>query len=299
MALQSSGPISLNEIHIEAGGTSGTICTINDSDIRGLISKASGAQMSFNEWYGASAGGDMSGFYVLTDEQDFLVSGSLYAPGQVYKESASTPTFPQMSSSGATTGDHIAFGAAWAVSSFGINRLTSYSLNRENGSGDALTNFSGSPATGSYWSARAGYCTFGTNDEHSAKNVISASTSGFSNIFSELFTVFNVANSSKSSYTTLTAYLFTSGTTASISNVSKHDVFILYCYARSSFSTISETSSLLNVSPDNDVAFFDKNSNNDEVVCAALVYATASGTLSFSSTNSFGLLDGFGVFQIS
>lgn len=54
MPLQSSGAISLNEMHIEAGGSSGTLCTINDSDIRGLISKGSGATMSFNEWYGAS-----------------------------------------------------------------------------------------------------------------------------------------------------------------------------------------------------------------------------------------------------
>lgn len=56
MALQSSGAISLNEIHVEAGGASGTQASINDSDIRGLISKASGAQMSFSEWYGASSG---------------------------------------------------------------------------------------------------------------------------------------------------------------------------------------------------------------------------------------------------
>ena len=55
MALQSSGAISLNDIHIEAGGTSGTICSINDSDIRDMISKGPGAQMSFNEWYGASS----------------------------------------------------------------------------------------------------------------------------------------------------------------------------------------------------------------------------------------------------
>ena len=55
MPLQSSGAISLNQIHIEAGGTSGTQASINDSDIRGLIGKASGAQMSFSEWYGASA----------------------------------------------------------------------------------------------------------------------------------------------------------------------------------------------------------------------------------------------------
>ena len=55
MALQSSGAISLNDIHVEAGGSSGTTASINDSDIRGLISKASGATMSFSEWYGASA----------------------------------------------------------------------------------------------------------------------------------------------------------------------------------------------------------------------------------------------------
>ena len=55
MALQTSGAISLNDIHVEAGGTSGTQASINDSDIRGLISKGSGVQMSFNEWYGASA----------------------------------------------------------------------------------------------------------------------------------------------------------------------------------------------------------------------------------------------------
>jgi len=55
MALQTSGPISLNDMHVEAGGGSGTACTINDADIRGLIDKASGATMSFNEWYGAAS----------------------------------------------------------------------------------------------------------------------------------------------------------------------------------------------------------------------------------------------------
>lgn len=56
MALQTSGAISLNEIHIEAANPyhSGSNCTINDADIRGLIGKASGATMSFSEWYGAS-----------------------------------------------------------------------------------------------------------------------------------------------------------------------------------------------------------------------------------------------------
>ena len=56
MALPASGnSLSLNQMHIEAGGTSGTLCSLNDSDIRGLISKSSGATMAFNEWFGASA----------------------------------------------------------------------------------------------------------------------------------------------------------------------------------------------------------------------------------------------------
>lgn len=55
MALQTSGAISLNDIHVEAGGASGTTASINDADIRALIGKASGATMSFSEWYGASA----------------------------------------------------------------------------------------------------------------------------------------------------------------------------------------------------------------------------------------------------
>lgn len=54
MALPTSGPLSLNQIHIEAGGTSGTTASLNDADIRALIGKASGATMSFSEWYGAS-----------------------------------------------------------------------------------------------------------------------------------------------------------------------------------------------------------------------------------------------------
>lgn len=55
MALQSSGQISLNDLHVEAGGSSGTECSFNDSDIRDLIDKSSGAQSAMNEFYGASS----------------------------------------------------------------------------------------------------------------------------------------------------------------------------------------------------------------------------------------------------
>ena len=54
MALPSSGQITLDEMHVEAGGTSQTQSSVDDSAIRDLISKGAGVQMSFNEWYGAS-----------------------------------------------------------------------------------------------------------------------------------------------------------------------------------------------------------------------------------------------------
>jgi len=53
--IPTSGAISLNQMHTEVGGSSGSTVSINDADIRGLIGKASGATMSFNEWYGASS----------------------------------------------------------------------------------------------------------------------------------------------------------------------------------------------------------------------------------------------------
>lgn len=69
MALQTSGPLSLNDIHVEAGGSSGTSVGINDSDVRALIAKGNGAQMSFNEWYGASS-------YIFDKSRDAATYGA-------------------------------------------------------------------------------------------------------------------------------------------------------------------------------------------------------------------------------
>jgi hypothetical protein len=55
MAIAGSGAITMDQFHVEAGGTSGDECSINDADIRGLIDKSDGATMAMNEWYGASA----------------------------------------------------------------------------------------------------------------------------------------------------------------------------------------------------------------------------------------------------
>ena len=61
MALQTTGAISLNDIHIEVGGTTGTTVSLNDADIRGLtaasgktINTTLGTEIDFNDLYGAS-----------------------------------------------------------------------------------------------------------------------------------------------------------------------------------------------------------------------------------------------------
>lgn len=74
MPLQTSGAISLNQIHVEAGGASGTQASLNDSDIRALIGKSSGAQMAFSEWYGASAS------QTIASGNSHYSAGSQYTP---------------------------------------------------------------------------------------------------------------------------------------------------------------------------------------------------------------------------
>ena len=55
MGLQSSGAISLDDLHVEVGGTSGTTCSLNDPDIRALIDVGDGAGQSIQQYYGKSA----------------------------------------------------------------------------------------------------------------------------------------------------------------------------------------------------------------------------------------------------
>lgn len=61
MALPTSGALTLDAIHVEAGGTTGTTCSLNDSDIRGLtaasgrtINSTLGTNIDFADFYGAS-----------------------------------------------------------------------------------------------------------------------------------------------------------------------------------------------------------------------------------------------------
>ena len=70
MALQSSGQLSLDDIHVEAGGSTGTQAAINDSDIRSLISASSATEMEFADFYGASSGPSLVGTVTMRGGND-------------------------------------------------------------------------------------------------------------------------------------------------------------------------------------------------------------------------------------
>jgi|11_taG_2_1085331.scaffolds.fasta_scaffold06615_6 hypothetical protein len=91
MPLPSSGQIDLNDIHVEAGGSSGTQAAINDADIRALIGKSSGVQMAFSEWYGASSAPEFVGSHSRNTS--------------VYRLNNMVPDLSLTSISGRTSGD--------------------------------------------------------------------------------------------------------------------------------------------------------------------------------------------------
>lgn len=55
MALPASGTISLDQLHVEAGGTSGTTCSMNDADIRDIGDFSANTARGLNAWYGYKA----------------------------------------------------------------------------------------------------------------------------------------------------------------------------------------------------------------------------------------------------
>ena len=55
MALPSSGALALSDFNTELGNPAGTQINLDDSAVRALIGKGSGAVASFSDYYGASA----------------------------------------------------------------------------------------------------------------------------------------------------------------------------------------------------------------------------------------------------
>ena len=83
--------LSLNQIHVEAGGTSATLASLNDTDIRGLtpaspqtINTTSESTVSFRNFYGASGVTLSTDVETLTAGFQQVVSGTRDKPNQFY-----------------------------------------------------------------------------------------------------------------------------------------------------------------------------------------------------------------------
>ena len=128
MTLPSSGQITINQIHVEAGGSSGTEAKINDLDIRDMIGKGSTAQNAFNEYYGVSAAAP-----VATYKGKIQTTGNGFPSGYVSLSSGTkivvvAATFPGYLNSYISLGGTNMTQAANSYSSNQANPAGSHSL---------------------------------------------------------------------------------------------------------------------------------------------------------------------------
>ena len=84
--LQTSGAISLNDIHVKSGGTSGTTSSLNTSGVRGLnspgnINATLSTSIGFADFYGAFTG---------THKITFVMSSSTLSGSAYYGASSVT-----------------------------------------------------------------------------------------------------------------------------------------------------------------------------------------------------------------
>lgn len=163
MTLPSSGQLSLNQIHIEAGGTSGTQVTLNDSDVRGLISKADNSQNKISEYYGASSapahtddfstqvGIDGSNtFYYMSNPSTNLYTWNGTSPTVTmrynFNQTVSPATYSTFTTAGANGGAQSA--ASIADSSGHVHDHVAYAYDGGDGYAPGVSFF--------YWEAQSG-----------------------------------------------------------------------------------------------------------------------------------------------
>lgn len=148
MALPNSGALSLNQIHVEAGGSSGSTASINDSDIRDLIGKSSGAQMSFNEWYGASSVTNISQT-ISSSTNNYNIASSrpgTYSAGNTQFTLTVNPGVTIGTNS--TSGTSLTMGSPWSSGdTVTINNYGSIKGGGGNGGTGAASGFQGSNAS--------------------------------------------------------------------------------------------------------------------------------------------------------
>ena len=131
MALQTSGAISLNNIHVEANGSSGSTASLNDSDIRAVGGVASGA-IDFADFYGATVvtvtqGIKYQTMATLYGYSDSVSIGSV-SPGSVTGSSLSNMTLKTVyrvsSSAGLFLTVDVSYSSANAISASEFTRIS-------------------------------------------------------------------------------------------------------------------------------------------------------------------------------
>ena len=81
MGTPASGTITLNEVHVEAGGSSGSQCSFNDSDIRLICGSNQNTQFSMSDMYDRAADFVQSGTVgtgSVTSSSGYFSSTSYY-----------------------------------------------------------------------------------------------------------------------------------------------------------------------------------------------------------------------------
>jgi len=151
MTTPTSGAISLNQLHVEAGGTSGSSVSLNDSDVRRLKDGSSGASSTFSSFYNKTR-------YLVTCAQG--TNGTFNATG--FK--TNSPTFGSRSPTSLTWTS-----ATWAGLYYNLNSPHAYTY-------QLLLNGSGS-------GSNSGFTTMGLGPSQNFSRT-SASFSGSSSTFS-------------------------------------------------------------------------------------------------------------------
>ena len=129
MALATSGALTLDQIHVEAGGTTGTTCSLNDSDIRGLTAAAGrtinstlGTNIDFADFYGASASSGVSSATITVGQDSFGLYGLNYKyRGYDTSYGSISPSNPVFT--GIANGNYLTRGFCFGVVSQGIGSL--------------------------------------------------------------------------------------------------------------------------------------------------------------------------------
>jgi len=132
MALPTSGALSLNAIHVEAGGSSGTTCSLNDTDIRGLtaasgrtINSTQGTNIDFADFYGASL------VTTAAAVSTTMTVGGASSTSTIQYVGTSRSTFRGYDSSGSYDSSVTSFGSMAATSFtnyFGGNTITELAI---------------------------------------------------------------------------------------------------------------------------------------------------------------------------